>query len=376
MTIQLPSPKAFTEEDWTRIERDWAAWWAGELDRPMVVIEYDEVPPGADLPDAPAFLTNLPPALTADQIVGRYHARLEHTRWAGDAFPKWFPNYGPGIAGGFLGCHVRTSPQTVWFEPPRSVPLQDIRLEYDARNPWWRRVKDVTRAAVNRWGANVAVAHTDIGGNLDILASLRPAEKLLTDLLDAPHEVGRLVREITGLWLRYYDELDAIIRPACRGTTPWAPIFSAKTCYMLQCDFSYMISPAMFERFVVPDLVACCDALEHAFYHLDGKGALPHLDMLLSIGRLRGVQWIPGAGQPGPEHWPDILARIRNAGKLCQLYVTPEGALKVVREHGGKGFALHIWGGEGRPLPFRMAAPRARDLIQAIGREDRRSRRR
>jgi len=371
MTIQLH----FTDEDWTRVERDWAAWWAGELDRPMVVIEYDEVPPGADLPEAPAFVTNLPPGLTADQVVDRYQARLEHTRWAGDAFPKWLPNYGPGIGAAFLGCRVRPAPDTVWFEPPRNVPLEDLHFEYDADNAWWRRVQNVTRAAVTRWGRDVAVAHTDIGGNLDILASFRPVQNLLTDLLDAPHQVDRLVREITDLWLRYYRELDALIRPACRGTTPWAPIFSNHTSYMLQCDFCYMISPPMFQRFVLPDLAACCDALDHAFYHLDGKGALPHLDMLLSIGRLRGVQWIPGAGAPEPEHWPDVLARIRNAGKLCQLYLTPEAALNVVRDHGGKGFALHIWGGDGVSLPSPMTADRARDLIQAINREHRRSRR-
>ena len=29
----------FDEQDWARIECDWTAWWRGELDRPMVVIE-------------------------------------------------------------------------------------------------------------------------------------------------------------------------------------------------------------------------------------------------------------------------------------------------------------------------------------------------
>ena len=66
---------------------------------------------------------------------------------------------------------------------------------------------------------------------------------------------------------------------------------------MLQCDFSYMISPAMFERFVMPDLAACCDALDHGFYHLDGKGEIRHLEMLLSLERLRGIQWIPATGR-------------------------------------------------------------------------------
>ena len=69
--------------------------------------------------------------------------------------------------------------------------------------------------------------------------------------------------------------------------------------------FRRMITgPEMFERFVLPDLAACCDRLDHAFYHLDGKGELPHLDLLLSIDGLRGIQWIPGAGQPPPICFP------------------------------------------------------------------------
>jgi hypothetical protein len=111
---------------------------------------------------------------------------------------------------------------------------------------------------------------------------------------------------------------------------------------MLQSDFAYMISPRMFEQFVLRDIAACCDALDHGFYHLDGVGQIPHLDMLLSLERLRGVQWIPGDGQPPPEAWLPVLQRIRDAGKLCQLYVSPEGARTIVRELGGQGFALYI----------------------------------
>jgi hypothetical protein len=29
----------FDDEDWERIERDWSAWWAGELERPMVMLQ-------------------------------------------------------------------------------------------------------------------------------------------------------------------------------------------------------------------------------------------------------------------------------------------------------------------------------------------------
>jgi 5-methyltetrahydrofolate--homocysteine methyltransferase len=117
---------------------------------------------------------------------------------------------------------------------------------------------------------------------------------------------------------------------------------------MLQSDFSYMISPAMFERFVLPDLMECCEALDHPFYHLDGKGEIPHLDHLLSIQRLKGIQWVPGDGQPPPDCWLPLLQRIRTGGKLCQVSVSPQGALRIVRELGGRGFLFWIadWGAE------------------------------
>jgi 5-methyltetrahydrofolate--homocysteine methyltransferase len=105
-----------------------------------------------------------------------------------------------------------------------------------------------------------------------------------------------------------------------------------------------MISPRMFERYVLPDLSACCGHLDHAFYHLDGKGEIPHLDMLLGIPRLQGIQWIPGDGQPSPDQWLFLLKRIRDGGKLCQVFVKPDGARRIVQNLGGKGFMLVIQG--------------------------------
>jgi 5-methyltetrahydrofolate--homocysteine methyltransferase len=111
---------------------------------------------------------------------------------------------------------------------------------------------------------------------------------------------------------------------------------------MLQSDFSFMISPKMFERFVLPDLEAGCAAMDYAFYHLDGKGQLVHIEALLSIPRLRGIQWVPGYGRPLCEEWLPLLKKIRAAGKLCQVTVSPKGALTIIRELGGKGFVLVI----------------------------------
>lgn len=358
MTINL----RFTQDDWQRTERDWTAWWNHELDRPLVMVTGYDLPPGVTLPEAPGFVTSLPGDMPVDEVVDRYQAHLEATRFYGDAFPRWWVNFGPGIVAGFLGARVHAVPETVWFEPADEVDIHGLQLAYDPNNAWWRRIQEITRCAVERWGGQVAVSHTDLGGNLDILASLRTTQQLLFEFYDAPDEVERLAGDITRLWLRYYDELDAMIRPFGRGTTPWAPIWSPGRCYMLQSDICYMLSPEMFERFVLPDLVACCEHLDHGFFHLDGKGQIVHLDRLLAIERLRGIQWIPGDGAPPPEAWLPLLKRIKDGGKLCQLFVDPEGARTIVRELGGRGFALAIHSPMGRED--------AEDLLKLLAAED------
>ena len=331
----------FTEEDWARIRHDWTAFWAGELDRPMVVMPtYDSFFTASRREFTREFMLERP----IDAVLDYHTARLENAFWYGDSWPKWSPYMGPGVMAGFLGGPVKPIPEqrTVWFQVEKPVPFDRLHFKFDPENIWWRRVADLTRAAVERWGNQVGIGHTDIGGVLDILASFRTTYKLLTDVYEAPTEIKRTTGEIRTTWVQYYDELCNLMKPAGRGTSCWAPIWSPGRTYMHQCDFSYMISPRMFEQIVLPDLDYCCRQMEHAFYHLDGKGQIVHLDMLLSLKRLKGIQWVPGAGQPPAIEWLPLLKRIRDGGKLCQVFMTADEGLRLVREIGGRGFVILV----------------------------------
>ncbi len=371
----------FHDEDWDRIDSDWNAWWSGELERPLVMINGVNplgLPSIAesllgklagyrqwslfDLLDKPlpaVFDLSVP----VDKVVDAYTRLLSVIRCYGDCWPRWWPNFGPGIIAGFLGCNLETGAATVWFDRDIPVDLDTWEATFDENNVWLHRVEDISSAAVERWSDRLHVGISDIGGNLDILASLRGTETLLMDTLDNPEGVERQLHAITGLWLRYYSRMKAISDRAGRGVTSWAHIRAQGSTYMLQCDFAYMISPDMFDRFVMPDLKACCDAIEYPFYHLDGKGQIPHMESLLSLKKLRGIQWIPGEGAPPPEEWIELLQRIRAGGKLIQLYVTAKGALEIVRRMGGKGMALYI--------EDRMDAGQSRNYMKRLIEENR-----
>ena len=55
---------------------------------------------------------------------------------------------------------------------------------------------------------------------------------------------------------------------------------------------------------------------------------------LLQIEALKGVQWIPGAGQPDFTHWPKVYRKIRDAGKRIQLVGTIDLFEKVAAQLG------------------------------------------
>ena len=104
----------------------------------------------------------------------------------------------------------------------------------------------------------------------------------------------------------------------------WSGIaFPGKGC-MTQCDFSAMLSPAMFRRWALPTLEREWQYLDCNFYHLDGPECLVHLPDLLAAPRLHGIQWVAGAGHAAQYTWVDIFQKIQGAGKRVQVWGQPE----------------------------------------------------
>lgn len=311
---------------WQKARENYRAWWSGELKRPLIHLTLKGRNPGRPEPALPArdFASFYAPSVPAEALVDRWLYDLQCHYFLGDAFPSVLPNFGPGVIAAFLGLELRNGEGTVWFHQPTVVELSELEFRVDPNNVWIRRIGDLYRAAGERFNGLVHLAMTDLGGNLDIVHPFRPGELLALDLVDAPEAVERMVWQAHNAWWHCFEELNRLIQAAHPGYTSWTPLYSEKPSYMLQSDFSFMISTGMFERFVKPELVATCRRLGNAFYHLDGVGQLKHLDSLLEIPQLHGVQWVPGAGKPGVTKWPEVYRKIRAAGKRIQFFTSQD----------------------------------------------------
>ncbi len=307
-------------DNWDDIRKTYEAWWARELDRPVFYVTYPRGAPctGPEF-DSWSFLRHKG---EFDILRRQLETYAGLSGYAGDAFPSLFMNLGAGVLAAYFSGYLEFDAfnQTAWFEKAR--PWDDVeKLTFEEDNEWWQYTQAVTRLCADAAQGRFVLGMTDIGGVLDVLASLRGTENLLMDLVAEPDRVHAMRRRILDAWHRVYDSLMPVVAQVQDGISSWLRIWCPGDYYPLQCDFCAMISPAMFETFVAPDIQEQCRRLGHGIFHLDGPGQLPHIDPMLDIPELDGIQWVPGSRNPqcdSPRYFP-MYEKILGKGKLLVL---------------------------------------------------------
>jgi len=238
----------FSREQYAPLRSAYRQWWDGKLDRPIVPIETFGHPSAVECRGPLlSFTTAWDFSIDPREFVEAFDTAMDSHRWHGDAFPLFRTTpFGPGAMATFLGCTPQPMPYTVWFQPPRKdIPIEELHFEFDENNPYYRRVHNLFESAMDKWHGRVVVGMMDLGGILDVLQSFRGAENLLMDLYDEPDEVLRCVRELQEMWFLYFDKLNAILEGEACGYSHWYGLYHERPGYILQSDFSYMISPDM-----------------------------------------------------------------------------------------------------------------------------------
>ena len=333
------------KEDWEDAKQRMLAWWAHEnsgrcgmgvtapRDEPT---EIEVPPPQGDTPEDRWYdLDYLSAACEAD------HAR---TFYGGEAFPVWHVGY-PGRAShaGCLGSRVELDWGTGWIHTHpamagETIDYESLRIDESSRALRFQLAL-LRRGAADAKGKSIPGVGA-FGGCGDTLGSLRGTERLLYDVAERPGEVRAAELYLMDQWCRLYDRYHEITREAAEGSTCWFDLWSPGKFYASQNDFSYMISPRMYEDIFLPALVRQLEFLDHSVYHVDGIGAFVHVDMLCGLDDLQALQILPGAGKPSPLHYMPVLKKVQAAGKNLHISIGPGEVKTALDELSARGLFI------------------------------------
>jgi len=324
-------------EDMDEVRRRLTTWWnGGDIGRPAMQLTAPRDKPLADIPALPE-----PRGWVTDYSTTNFDYRVNlsaracpGTHYLGEAVPYVAPDLAPNCLALYLGCKGIEMPGTVWCEACMKSP-EEARFAYDPGNFYWNFSRRLGREQLRLGKGKFLIQFPDLIEGLDTLAAMRGTESLLLDLIERPEWVHGCLRQITDRYFHYYDILYGMFRDEVGGSVfwAWAPGRMAK----FQCDFSAMVSPAMFGEFMVPVLSEMCARVSYCMYHWDGPGAIPHQDHLLSIKPLKMLQWTPGAGheETWQQRWWPLYHKTFDAGKKMLIGCDSlESLLKLKKEFG------------------------------------------
>lgn len=267
---------------------------------------------------------------------------VAHSSLMADIPPVANTQLGPGSLAAVLGGVFEGGEDTIWIHPDPN-PKEDII--FDPNNAAWQLHKDLLTACKKQADGNYYVGMPDLMEGLDILAALRGTDTVLMDTVMNPELLDKQLQQVNDIYFKVFDELYDIIREDDGMAFCYFSIWGPGKVSKLQSDISIMISEDDYRRFVQPYIREQCQKIDYTLYHLDGVGAIRHLDALLEIEELNAIQWTPGVGEPqgGDPKWYDLYKRILAGGKSIQAnWVTLEELQPLLDNIGADGLLLSM----------------------------------
>jgi len=308
--------------DWHQAaERLTALWNHQPLDRPCVSIRAWQAV--ADLMPVKTPVDLEAYWLDPDYRVPAAINSIKQTWWGGEALP------GVLLLANWLNCLGGTpcfDANTIWFETVAVDFTKPSPFRHDPQNIWTKKYQKLFLALAREAGADDFCVSYGAGLPVnDLLSMLMGTEQFLMALIDEPDWMERAILDGARDNIALKKAHGEMIRSAghqMRGITGWMPFWAPEPFHVFQSDVSCMLSPELFERFVIPELLLVAQANGPIWYHLDGGDARHHLPRLLSLPEVRVVQYTPAPCEPpnGIAHL-EMYQQIQKAGKIVHIAV-------------------------------------------------------
>ncbi len=337
--------------DWDQAKQRLLAWWNhAVIDRCCIAVHAprkdSRLPPFPDLQNGPWLggLEHVADEDTAaiqrwwtdpDLNLQRALTWFDNNYFGGEALPITYVNWGAMSLAAMFGSPPEFNKTSVWY-PAVIRDWASWQPYFDPEtDPTWQTILAIVRRFVEAAPGKFFVGKPELGNGADVLSLLRGMDNLAADLYAEPDAVKAGVDLISDTWVALMEQAYQMTTAINDGgdVLAWMGLWAPGRVDQIACDFSSVISPAMFRTFFVPEIVKMGNWCEYGVYHLDGPACMKNmLETLLDIEQIRTIQFTPGAGSPptATEAYIPRYRRILEKGKNLYLLVQPEGVEKLL----------------------------------------------
>ncbi len=262
---------------------------------------------------------------------------VEASYYGGEAVPSYCPTMGPDEMAVFCGGELTFGDgktDTNWSKPYITDWTKQLPFKVDEEHPLWKRLISFYEICAAKFDGKMLLAPIDLHSNMDLLAAARGPQDLCFDLMDSPELIEEAMVSAREVFRTIWPKIVKAGNMEKMGY--YQQIYSHSGAATLQCDYSIMISPEDFRKYVIPALAEEAEMVGHAVYHWDGMDALRHFEAVMDLKSLYTISFIPGEGMGmggRGEHidFLDVLKRMQSRGKAVHVWGTPD-QIKVMHK--------------------------------------------
>jgi len=307
-------------------------WWEGKNKKPIVFFAIDEEK--QERRNLNLLWKNENTEPNFEEFVDWQIQNLKGIYFLGESYPilshSWGSRGTPMTMASYLGGKVFFREQTVWVDKTIDN-WERFNIEFNPENYWVKKSKELMEKQIKKIDENMLIAMPDLGDALTCFSLLRGVENLLFDIIEQQEIILEKIKEFTDAWKKAHHYFYGIYKEKFPGDCSWLIWAPGKT-NACQCDFSTMISPNLFEKFIVFELEQIKEYLDYIVWHLDGPDEIKHVDMLLALPYIKAIQIVPGAGKPpcASSLWLPIIKKITERGKNVIVYANSKEEVKTL----------------------------------------------
>jgi len=321
-----------------------SAWYEqAVIDRPPIRFARHNVQHGAGQPlDTSRWPTLKDRWFDAEYQVDQFIQRIEGCLFHAETFPVFWPNLGPEIYAAFYGCDLEFQDVTSYAKPIVHDWDDMATLRLDTENPYLKKIDEITRVAIERAPGQFLIGYTDLHPGIDCAAAWRDPQSLCIDMAMEPDDVMILVDLAYRDFVRIFKHFVAPLMAHQGISAGWMCIPCQGQLHLPAADFASLVSPQMFDEFILPSLAQQMEHADRNIFHMDGRGVAKNIDRILELPRLDAIQWAQGIGSDRPIlQWVPLIKKIQAAGKSVIVDIAPdelEDFIGSVRPEG-----IYLW---------------------------------